>query len=121
MEQLKEEGNNLFKENKLEEAYKKYELAIEVDTLNTVFGSKIFCNKAAVAIKMKDFDKAISDSTKAIDLDINYVKAYQRRAQAYMEKENWDEAVNDLNKAKELDPEDLEITKNLKNAEKQKN
>jgi DnaJ homolog subfamily C member 7 len=120
MEKLKEEGNSLFKENKLEEAYEKYNLAIEVDPINKVIGSKLYCNKAAVAIKMKNYDKAIDDSTKAIDLDTNYTKAYQRRAQCYMELDKWDEALTDLHKAKDLNPEDREIHTTIKKAEKQK-
>jgi len=51
MEQLKEEGNKLFKENKLDEAYEKYDSAIKLDPLNATTASKLYCNKAAVAIK----------------------------------------------------------------------
>jgi len=120
MEKLKEEGNLLFKENKLEEAYKKYNDAIEVDPINAIIGSKLYCNKAAVAIKMKDFDKAIDDSTKAIELDKNYTKAYQRRAQCFMELNKWEDALTDLYKSKELDPDDKEIHATIKKAEKTK-
>jgi len=53
MEILKEDGNKLFKDNKLDEAYNKYDEAIKLDPLNTTTASKLYCNKAAVAMKMK--------------------------------------------------------------------
>jgi len=69
---------------------------------------------------MKKYDLAIQDSTKAIELDKDYGKAYQRRAQCYMEIDKWDDALTDLNKAKELLPNDNEILSTIKKAEKQR-
>jgi len=120
MEQVKEEGNKLFKEGKLEEAYEKYDSAIKLDPLNATTASKLYFNKSAVAIKMKKYDFAINDATKAIELDKEYTKAYQRRAQCYMETDKWDEALADLNKAKELDSNDNEILTQIKKCEKQR-
>jgi DnaJ family protein C protein 7 len=40
-------------------------------------------------------DEAISDCTKAIELDSNYIKAYMKRAKLYSDQEMFEEAVRD--------------------------
>lgn len=48
-------------------------------------------------------DSAISDCTKAIELNSSYVKAYIRRAQLYEETEKLDEALEDFKKVLTFD------------------
>lgn len=53
-------------------------------------------------------DSAISDCTKAIELNSNYVKAYVRRAQLYEETNKLDEALEDFKKVLTFDPNHTE-------------
>ena len=49
-----------------------------------------------------DFDRAISDYTKAIELNPNYAPAYNSRGRAYTRKGDYIRAVADVTKAGEL-------------------
>ena len=59
----------------------------------------------AYADNKKDYDRAITDYNKAIELDPKYVHAYNNRGRAYADnKKDYDRAITDYNKAIELDP-----------------
>jgi Flp pilus assembly protein TadD len=64
-------------------------------------------------IKMKDFDNAIVEFTRAIDLMPNYAVAYANRGVAYIQQQKLNKASDDLRKAVELDPGDKSIHYNL--------
>jgi tetratricopeptide (TPR) repeat protein len=49
-----------------------------------------------------DIDRAISDYTKAIELDPNYAPAYNNRGRAFTSKGDYARAVDDVTKAGEL-------------------
>ena len=51
-----------------------------------------------------DYDQAIKDYDKAIELKPNYSDAYYNRGIAYDNKGNYDQAIKDYNKAIELNP-----------------
>jgi tetratricopeptide (TPR) repeat protein len=53
---------------------------------------------------MGEFDKAIADCNKAIELDPKLAPAYGNRGQAYMKKGELDKAITDFNKAIKFDP-----------------
>jgi serine/threonine-protein phosphatase 6 regulatory ankyrin repeat subunit B len=55
---------------------------------------------------MEQWDKAIADYSKAIDLDPNNVHAWRARGSSYMKIKRWDEVATDYSKAIELEPED---------------
>jgi ankyrin repeat protein/cytochrome c-type biogenesis protein CcmH/NrfG len=62
-------------------------------------------NKRGCAYADKgDYDRAISDFDKALELDPNYAFAYSNRGYAYADKGDYDRAISDLDKALELDP-----------------
>ena len=52
-----------------------------------------------------EFDAAIANYSKAVELDPHYDKAYYNRGLAYACKENYDKAIADINKVIELKPE----------------
>ncbi len=59
----------------------------------------------AVPIAEKgDFDEAISDYNKAIEIGVNDAKAYYRRGLAYSKKGDIDRAITDYIKAIDIDP-----------------
>jgi tetratricopeptide (TPR) repeat protein len=51
-----------------------------------------------------DYDKAVAETTKVIELDPRWARAYQERAWIWFLKGHADQAIDDLNKAIELDP-----------------
>jgi len=57
---------------------------------------------------VKEDDKAISDFTKAIELDPDNARYYSSRGASYERLEEYDEAISDATKAIELDSEDAD-------------
>ena len=52
----------------------------------------------------EEFEEAIRDCSKAIDLNPEYMRALMRRAELYEKTEKLDEALTDYQKILELDP-----------------
>ena len=66
-------------------------------------------NSAIYTVLIKqDTESAISDCTKAIELNPDYVKVYVRRAKLYEETDKLDEALEDYKKILTLDPGHIE-------------
>ncbi|KAI8093661.1 uncharacterized protein BX664DRAFT_112005 [Halteromyces radiatus] len=79
---LKEKGNKLFGAKKYEQAVEAYTEAIRFKA-DPIF----YSNRAACYSFLGQHDRVIEDTNEALKLDPEYVKAINRRAQAY-EKEN---------------------------------
>lgn len=69
-EREKNEGNNLMKMERFEDALKCYTKAISLDGNNAVY----YCNRAAAYSKLNRHEEALSDCKKAIQIDPNYGK-----------------------------------------------
>ncbi|GAN09114.1 DnaJ homolog subfamily C member 7-like [Mucor ambiguus] len=117
IEKQKEEGNNAFKANQLDEAYDAYTAALDIDPTNDHMNSRLYSNRAAVLQKQKKFEEALLDCDKAIELDEEFYKAYSRRAGCYMETEQYEEAVRDYKKLTEVDASNREYHNLLRKAE----
>ncbi|KAF2139534.1 uncharacterized protein K452DRAFT_327997 [Aplosporella prunicola CBS 121167] len=114
---MKEEGNSLFKSGKYQEAVDVYTQALEVDPMNKGTNSKILQNRALCNIKLKNYQPAVDDATRAYELDNTYVKARKTKAKALGEMGNWEEAVRELNAVKDANPGEPNIQKEIRNAE----
>jgi tetratricopeptide (TPR) repeat protein len=53
----------------------------------------------------RNYDQAIEDYSKAIELNPQYADAYSNRGNAYYDKRNYDQAIEDYSKAIELNPQ----------------
>ena len=62
--------------------------------------------------KKGQYDQAIADYTKAIELDPKYAEAYKSRGFVYTSKGQHDQAIADCSKAIELDPKYVGAYKN---------
>ena len=66
------------------------------------------CVKRGIAYGKKgEYDQAIADFTKALELEFNNVSAYLNRGIAYIKKNNHDQAIADFTKALELEPNNM--------------
>lgn len=103
-EKLKNEGNDFFKSGEYLKAITVYTQGLQTCPLAySKERSILFANRAAAKTKSLDKDSAISDCTKAIELNPSYVKAYIRRAQLYEETDKLDEALEDFKKVLTFD------------------
>jgi len=66
--------------------------------------SSKYYNSGNAYYKRGDYDRAIEDYSKAIELDPKYAAAYNARGLAYVNKGDYDRAIEDYNKAVELEP-----------------
>jgi len=112
----KEEGNTAFKAGNLEEAYKLYSDALQIDPCNRTTNAKLYFNRATVASKLKKTAESIADCDRALDLDPNYTKALLRRAKTYMETEQYEDAVRDYEKVMKADRGNMEYRQLLQEA-----
>ncbi|KAI3603927.1 small glutamine-rich tetratricopeptide repeat-containing protein alpha-like isoform 1 [Moniliophthora roreri] len=110
-QRLKEEGNELFRQQKYQEAAIKYGEAIELDGKNPI----LFSNRALCCLKMRHYILAAVDASTAVRLDPNYAKAHARRAEAYdalyqhlESKESWRAALDALPK-QNLSPAEIKM------------
>lgn len=117
MENVKEEGNEAFKQSKFEEAIAKYGQAIDMDPLNTAVGAQLYCNRAAALMKMNKIEQAELEAEKATQLDPKYVKAHLRRGECNAKMDKYDEAIRDYYEASQLDPSNHDIKQKLKQFE----
>lgn len=51
---------------------------------NASLKAKLHANRASINLKYKNYGKVIEDCTKSINYDPNYLKAYYRKAKAFM-------------------------------------
>lgn len=99
-EKIKNEGNTSFKDGDYIKAISLYTQGLQTCPLTySKERAILYSNRAAAKIKSLDEkESAISDCTKAIELNPSYVKAYVRRAQLYEETDKLDEALEDYKK-----------------------
>ncbi len=64
----------------------------------------VYYLRARIFAFRNEFDQAIDDCTKAIELDPSYAGAYSSRGRFYLPSRRFDLAKADLEKALELDP-----------------
>lgn len=79
-----------------------------------------YFNHGVVEKANGDFDSAIAEFTRAIELDPTYAAAYSNRCNAKQAKGDLDGAIADCNRAIELDPKDALAHKNRGVAKKAK-
>eukprot|EP00958_Prasinococcus_capsulatus_P007906 scaffold740_cov405-Prasinococcus_capsulatus_cf.AAC.9 len=125
VQRLKQEGNEHFKAEELEEALATWEqglrrlavapLAATV-TANRAAGL-LRCNKAAALLKLQLFSPALAECNQALRIDPDSVKALFRRAQARRGLKLYSQAVEDLEKALRLEPRNLHLRRELDDVE----
>ncbi|KAJ3342271.1 hypothetical protein HDU93_002744 [Gonapodya sp. JEL0774] len=114
-EELKDAGNKAFAANHFAKAIDLYSEAIELNPTVPAY----FTNRAFANIKEEFLGAAIQDAERAIELDARFVKAYYRRASAYLGMGKLKEAIKDLKTVLKLSPKDATASTKLSAAEKE--
>ena len=66
--------------------------------------AEFYYNRGIAYGKKGQYDRAISDFTKAIEIDPRYAEAYNNRGIAYGKKGQYDRAISDYTKALKINP-----------------
>jgi len=99
-----EQANEVFVDDKYDEAYELYTKAIaDDDKADKQFTSKILAARAQCALKLKKYADALNDSTNAIELDETNTKAYLRKGLALYHQNSKDEALITFVRGLEID------------------
>lgn len=117
-QELKEKGNKSFSSKDYAQAIEYYSEAITTylnpppRDPNDVFGflpsiptppdAVLYSNRALCYLHLKQYDRVVDDCSNAIELDPNAVKAFWRRADAYIALQKWDSAKQDVEMVEKL-------------------
>ncbi|XP_055545175.1 tetratricopeptide repeat protein 1 isoform X2 [Wyeomyia smithii] len=108
-DELKVQGNELFKQGDFEKSANVYTEALRICPVEySAERSILYANRAAAKTKLNFKPSAIDDCTKAIEHNPKYLKALLRRATLYEEADKLDESLEDYKKILELDPANVE-------------
>ena len=75
----------------------------------TRLAADMHLNQGMTFAAMRDWENAITEFSKAVDVDRGYAKAYANRAVAYMQQRKFNKALDDLKQAESLSPNDRMI------------
>lgn len=108
-EELKAQGNELFKQGEYQKSADLYTAALRICPVDfNAERSILYANRAAAKTKLNFKPSAIDDCTKAIEHNPKYLKALLRRATLYEEADKLDESLEDFKQILELDPDNAE-------------
>lgn len=110
------QGNQYFSEGKFQDARQAHESAIYyIDLIKDQTDStkdlqvKLYQNVSLDFNQLGEFDLALIQCTRVIQLDSSAAKAYFIRALAYSGKKLFDKALEDLAEAIKIEPDDVEL------------
>nr|XP_009935834.1 PREDICTED: sperm-associated antigen 1 [Opisthocomus hoazin] len=109
----KEKGNEAFGIGDYVEAVTYYTRSISVIPTAAAYN-----NKAQAEIKLQDWDSALQDCEKVLDMEPGNIKALMRRATVHSQLQNYQTAIEDLNKVLCVEPDNAVAKKNLLEIEK---
>ncbi|XP_036596411.1 sperm-associated antigen 1 [Trichosurus vulpecula] len=112
----KEKGNEAFSSGDYEEAVMYYTRSISVSPTVAAYN-----NRAQAEIKLKNWNNALQDCEKVLELEPENLKAFMRRATAYKHQNKYHEAIEDLKKVLNVEPDNVIAKKILSEVEKDLN
>jgi len=73
----------------------------------------LYGNRCMAYMQIKEWEKALEDANKSIELSADYVKGHFRKGVSLTELKKKDEAITSLTQAHDLAPKDTEIVQAL--------
>ncbi|CAG5124054.1 unnamed protein product, partial [Candidula unifasciata] len=107
---FREQGNGHFKQGKYDDALCCYNQALEASTLKDSDKAVIYKNKAACYLKLGQYQMAVEDATRSLDLVPNDPKALFRRCQAYEHLGKVEDAYKDAVQLIKVDPQNTAVS-----------
>ncbi|KAK7085106.1 Protein unc-45 A [Halocaridina rubra] len=107
-QQLKEQGNEAYKEGDYDTALEKYTAALDISK-EEKDKSVLYKNRAAVYLKIEEHEKAVKDCAECLELTPKDPKALFRRAQAYEALDKKEKAYADARALQAIDPKNKEV------------
>lgn len=108
-EQLKVRGNKAFHTKDYDAALQAYTDALSVDFVDDPFRAVLYANKAAALQAMGKYCDAVMECCISRTFDNSYIRALQRRADAYLSMGDWQMAMKDLEELLPHMGEDCEL------------
>lgn len=108
VERIKEEGDELYKGARFEDAIKTYTKALDrIPDKASDLALKCFANRSACYKQLSNFDHVIADTTSVLEAKPNDVKCLLRRAQAFEAVERYKMALQDVRQLLSLPREEV--------------
>ncbi|KAF4394131.1 hypothetical protein G4B88_000642 [Cannabis sativa] len=119
-QQLKDEGNKLFRQHDHEGAMLKYEKALKLLPKAHIDVSHLHIKMAACYMQMglSEYPRAINECNQALDISPRYSKALLQRAKCYEALNRLDLAYRDVNGVLSMEPNNLNASEILKELKK---
>ncbi|MEW6347601.1 MAG: tetratricopeptide repeat protein [Thermodesulfobacteriota bacterium] len=99
-------GSMHFKKNQVDEAVRAFTTAIKTPHSDIKLRARSFSHRGTVFVRLKEFDKAVSDLNKAIELDSTSAASHVWRGFAHLRNYHLDSAERDAKKALALNPDE---------------
>ncbi|KAL0597152.1 Protein unc-45-like protein B [Plecturocebus cupreus] len=111
--QLKEEGNRHFQLQDYKAAAKSYSQALRLSKDKALLAT-LYRNRAACGLKTESYVQAVSDASRAIDINSSDIKALYRRCQALEHLGKLDQAFKDVQRCATLEPRNQNFQETLR-------
>ena len=80
-----------------------------ITTVEVPNDAKLYCERGIASYKKREYDKAIEDFSKAIELNPEFPEVYATRALAYFHTDKFECAIQDYDRVLELKPKFTEV------------
>ena len=115
MSTFKDQGNNCFKTKDFAEAIDFYTQALgETPEDHTIMG-----NRSAAYYQLQQYDEALIDAEKCIEVQPDWSKGYQRKAMVLQATQKLDDAIAQYQLGVEKDPANAQCKQFLERAEEE--
>lgn len=111
--ELKDQGNKALQAEKYDEAIALYSKAIEMDGTNHVF----YSNRTAAYTKKGDYENALKDAKKTVELKSDWGKGYSRLGATLSYLERYSEALEAYKDGLKHDPENAQLKQGVQETE----